>query len=350
MKKIIHIDIDYFFAQVEVLRNPELKNDPVAIAYKGKRSVLCTCNYIARDYGVKSAMPLSLALKKCPKLKVINPRFDLYKSYSDSFFSILEKFSSIVEKVSVDEAYIDVSDCEDANVLAQNLKNEVYENLGLTVSLGVSYNKLLAKIGSELYKPNGIALIRPDNIEEKIANFPVGKIQGVGEKCREKLHDLEIKTFGDLQQQSKLFLINHFGSFGEKLFLYSRGIDNRCLNTKRVRKSLSVERTFEEDIYYGDELLKFVENCFEELKNRIKQRNFSYQTAFIKIKYEDFKIENKEFKVTNLLKENFLIALGQFNTTKKIRLVGLGVRAKIAKNSEYQLILPFENKDYPIEP
>lgn len=181
MKKIIHIDMDYFYAQVEILEKPELRDRPVAIGgMNGNRGVLCTSNYIARNYGVRSAMATSIALKKCPDLILIPPNFKKYKEISEIIFSIFKKYSDKIERLSLDEAYIDVSDCQkfenDAIKIAKAIKEEIFEKTKLTASAGVSYNKLLAKIGSDLYKPNGLAVLRPENIEKKIAHFSVKKI------------------------------------------------------------------------------------------------------------------------------------------------------------------------------
>lgn len=346
MKKIIHIDMDYFYAQVEILEKPELRDRPVAIGgMNGNRGVLCTSNYIARNYGVRSAMATSIALKKCPDLILIPPNFKKYKEISEIIFSIFKKYSDKIERLSLDEAYIDVSDCQkfenDAIKIAKAIKEEIFEKTKLTASAGVSYNKLLAKIGSDLYKPNGLAVLRPENIEKKIAHFSVKKIWGVGKVTFDKMNRLGIHTFGDLQKLSKLNLINSFGDFGANLYNYCRGVDSREVNPHRVRKSLSVEHTFSEDKNDLEDLIFSISACFNELEERLKKnKKFAIKNIIIKIKYFNFEQTTNESQIEFNL-DNYIKLFKQRykDNSTKIRLIGLGVKF-YSSDKTNQLELP----------
>lgn len=342
LKKIIHIDLDYFFAQVELLTRPELKDKPVAIAYDGKRSVLSTCNYVAREHGLHSAMALSTAKKKCPDVVIISPNFSKYKEKSEKFFEILKNYSKQIEKVSIDEAYIDITECNlfnnDGNKIARAMKKEVYEKLNLTASIGLSYNKFLAKIGSELFKPDGYAILRPDEIEKKITHFPVSRINGVGKVLKKKLESFGLSTFGDLQEKSKLELSMICGSFGETLFSYSRGIDHRVVQGRTGRKSLSLERTFGEDRELNDELVEYFKSVYFQVEDKLKNYETPIKSIFVKIKFDNFEVRLKERKDLELNFENFLELLYEIKIERKIRLIGLGVRF-YSKSEKGQLSL-----------
>lgn len=350
MRKIIHIDMDYFFAQVEERDRPDLKGRPVAIGgISNGRGVLCTSNYIARGFGVKSAMPTAKALKLCPELVLIPPHFQKYKVASGEVFNIFRKYTEIIQPLSIDEAFLDVSNCDlfanDAIKIAEAIRKEIFDQTGLTASAGVSYNKFLAKIASDLFKPNGLAVIRPNNIEKNIAHFPISKMLGVGKVTEKRMKSLGINSFGDLQAYNKLDLINLFGDYGVKLFNFSRGIDFRDVNGSGLRKSLSVETTFSSNIENEEELLIKLEGCFIEMKERLKKHEDRFtKNIFVKIKNSDFiqttiesqgGIEFEEFKA--LFKARFATI-----ENKTIRLIGTGVRF-ISNESKYQLELPISS-------
>lgn len=350
MRKIIHIDMDYFFAQVEERDNPSLRDRPVGIGgITNGRGVLCTSNYIARKFGVKSAMPTALALKLCPNLVLVKPQFQKYKETSDVIFQIFSEFSDLVQPLSIDEAFIDVTDCSlfnnDAIKIAQEIRIQILKRTGLTASAGVSYNKFLAKIASDIFKPNGMAVIRAENVASNIAHFPISKMPGVGKVMEKRMLAHGIKTFGELQQFKKLNLINLFGDYGVRLFDYSRGIDHREVSSSRIRKSLSVERTFSNNIEDESELLIKLEGCFLEMQERLKKHHDRFtKNIFVKIKNSDFSqttieargsIEFSEFKY--LFKTRF-----QEIENKAIRLVGTGVRF-ITNENKFQLELPISS-------
>ena len=350
MRKIIHVDMDYFFAQVEERDNPELKDKPVAIGgYSNGRGVLSTSNYIARKYGVRSAMPTAKALKLCPHLVLVKPTFEKYRKASSQVFEIFQSYSNKVQPLSLDEAYIDVTDCEkfgnDAIKIAQAIREEIFDKTKLTASAGVSYNKFLAKIASDIFKPNGLAVIRPENVEEKISHFSIKKMMGVGNVTSKKMNALGIYTFKDIQKYSKLDLINMFGDYGVTLFNCARGIDNREVNSSRVRKSLSVERTFSENLNREEELLIKLETCYEEMKERLQKHDDKFiKSIFVKIKSSDFSQTTIEAQVPVEWDEFKKLFCKRFEVieNKNIRLLGTGVRF-ITSDCRFQLELPISS-------
>jgi DNA polymerase-4 len=325
--------MDYFFAQVEERDNPELKGKPVAIGgIMNGRGVLSTSNYEARKYGVRAAMPTALALKKCPHLILVGSHFEKYREASSLIYKVFTRFTDKIEKISLDEAYLDVTDCElfgnDAIAIAKEVKRQIYLETQLTASAGISYNKLLAKIGSDLHKPNGIAVIRPENVAVNIARFPISKIWGVGKVTEERMESMGLLTFGDLQKFTKLDLINSFGDFGASLFSYCRGIDNRDVSNSVERKSLSVEHTFVEDKKEQSSLEIELEGCFDEMVSRLKNHSDrKIKNIFVKIKYFDFEsttIESQLICDFNNFKQLFRKRFTE--SSKAIRLIGVGVK------------------------
>jgi len=335
VRKIIHIDMDYFFAQVELLDRPELKNKPVAIGglSSNGRGVLSTCNYVARKYGVRSAMPSFIALQKCPNLIFLKSNYSKYTEVSKKIFDIFKRYTDIVQVVSVDEAYLDVTDSplffNSATLMAEDIRKAIFKETGLTASAGVSFNKMLAKISSEINKPDGLFVIEPKTAHSIIPKFDVSLINGVGKVTKAKLYDNGIHTFSDLEKYTKLDLINLMGSYGPTLFDYCRGIDHRDVVTSRERKSLSVERTFFEDLLDENELKNKLQMCFEEMMERLKKHSERIvKTIFIKIKYSDFQQTTIEQGLENLTFESFYSLFEQkFSECKeKVRLLGLGVK------------------------
>lgn len=327
--------MDYFFAQVELRDKPELQDKPVAIGgLVNGRGVLSTCNYVARKFGVRSALPTMKALKLCPNLILLPHNLYKYREASEIIFKIFREFTNKVQSISLDEAFLDVTECKlfnnDAVAIAIEIKRRIFEETELTASAGVSYNKLLAKIGSDLFKPNGISVLRPKNIMQNIAHFHVKKISGVGKVMELRMKKFGIITFGDLQRFSKLGLINMFGDFGATLHSYCRGIDERKVEERGERKSLSVENTFFEDIHKLDELLVKLEVAFVEMNRRRTKykEDRAIKNIFVKVKYSDFtattvEAQNlPEFKnYIELLKKRF-----QESDEKGVRLIGVGIK------------------------
>ncbi|MBT3585069.1 MAG: DNA polymerase IV [Halobacteriovoraceae bacterium] len=252
-RKIIHIDMDCFFAAVEIRDNPDLVGKPVAVGGSPTgRGVLSTCNYEARKFGLHSAMSSALALKKCPEVIFVRHNFYKYKEASQIIRSIFEEFTSKIEPLSLDEAYLDVSDCQQfhgsATLIAKEIQKRIFEKTKLTASAGIAPNKLLAKIASDWNKPNGLTLITPPQIPQFITSLPLKKINGVGKVTVEKLKSHNLHTCGDLQKLSKLELTDTFGKLGQGLAYKRWGLDNREVGQGRVKsKSFSLEHTFNRD-------------------------------------------------------------------------------------------------------
>lgn len=343
MKKIIHVDMDCFFAQVEMRDNPSLRDVPLAVGgLPGTRSVLCTSNYIARTYGVKSAVPTDYAMKLCPKLIVIAPNFKKYSAASEIIHSIFNRYSPIVESVSMDEAYLDVSDVENATALALEIKNEIFKRTGLTASVGVAPNKFLAKIASDWKKPNGLFVIKPNDVECFIKTLPVKLIPGIGKKGYEILTSLSVETCEDLKNIPQEVLNLYFGKFGYDLKQYSNGIDTREVVNVWERKSLSIETTFIKDLKNEEEIKLEMDELYTELISRLEahfddEGDKKIKKIFVKVKFNDFSKTSCEetLPITldtdwkNLIKNDYFIPLLRHCLQKKaisVRLVGIGVR------------------------
>lgn len=343
MKKIIHVDMDCFYAQVEMRDNPSLKNKPLAIGgLPGTRSVLCTSNYVARKFGVKSAMPTDYAVKLCPGLVVLPPNFRKYSEASEIIQSVFHKYSPLVEPLSLDEAYLDVSDTENATELARKIKKEIFARTGLTASVGVAPNKFLAKIASDWKKPDGLYVIPPIHVENFVRNLPVKFIPGVGKKGHEVLESLGIITCEDLRKIPLEILGQFFGKFSYDLQQYARGIDDREVVSEWERKSLSVETTFTKDIVEENVLQLELVELYEEMIVRLEahmeeEGEKKIKKIFVKIKFNDFQRTTCEetIKLSDLDDWRDVINPPRFfpllshclqKRTNAVRLIGLGVR------------------------
>lgn len=340
--------MDYFFAQVEELKDPTLKRKPVAIGSKTGRGVLCTSNYIARKYGVKAAMPTRTALFKCPHLELIPPCFEDYKNISKTVFEIFHEYTHIVEGVSLDEAYLDVTDCElfgnSAFYIALDIRKKIFNKTGLTCSAGISYNKFLAKIACEQNKPNGQFLIPPNVCQDFIGDIDISKISGVGKVFKKVLNDDFIFKMRDFWNFEKYELIDRYGKFGSRLYYYSRGIDNRELESKRVRKSLSIETTFYEDLTSLDLINESLKSLYVDFCKRLEKFiHRSKSSIFVKIKYFDFSSTVIERRFERISYEHFLELFKErfSQRAEAIRLIGIGVKFKEGETS-LQLQLPLQ--------
>lgn len=344
-QKIIHVDMDCFYAQVEMRDRPELRNVPLAIGgLPGTRSVLCTSNYLARTFGVKSAMPTDFAVRLCPKLVIISPNFKKYKAASEIIQAIFWKYSDNVESVSLDEAYIDVSHAPNATAIGKLIQEDIFKATGLTASVGIAPNKFLAKIASDWKKPNGFFVIPPWEVENFIKDLPVKYIPGVGKKGLEQLERLGIKTCQDIRKTSPEILALSFGKFSLDLYNYSKGIDERLVQSDWARKSLSVETTFLKDMNDPEALGYELEELLLEMRDRITRHLESephkkIKKIFVKVKFSDFKQLSSEeslipFDLTNCSIEDRLPAhaflrlmtLTMAKKTCAVRLIGVGVR------------------------
>lgn len=333
-RKIIHIDMDCFYAAIEMRDNSGLGNKPVAVGgLANERGVISTCNYQARRYGVHSAMATAQALKLCPDLMVLPVNFMKYREVSQSIRKIFFQYTDVVEPLSLDEAFLDVSNSRafqgSATRIASAIRAEIFNTEKLTASAGVAPNKFLAKVASEWCKPNGQFVVTPDQVEHFVANLPVNKIWGVGKVTAEKMFKRGIRTCRDLQALSLMDLIKSFNSFGVKLFELCRGVDNRQVESHRIRKSLSVEETFLYNLNSIDECMIELEFICEKLKHRlVRISDQKIKKQFVKIKFYDFSYTTIE-KLScsfdlNVFKKLCVSGFGRY--CKPVRLLGAGVK------------------------
>ena len=312
LRKIIHVDMDAFFASVEQRDNPELQGKPVAVGGSGGRGVVAAASYEARRFGVKSAMPSVTAKRLCPDLIFVRHRFDAYKEASRQIRAIFEHHTPHVEPLSLDEAYLDVTEDKlgigSATRIAELIRQEIRAKTRLTASAGVSYNKFLAKIASDQNKPDGMCVIRPGQGADFVAGLPIRRFHGVGPKAEEKMKRLGIETGADLATKDIAFLKANFGSFAEYLYRAARGIDLRPVRAHRVRKSVGGERTFSEDISSGGALRDTLENIIEIVWGRIENasspdRQVRGRTVTLKVKYNNFQIMTRAKSVTHWIED-----------------------------------------------
>lgn len=334
MKKIIHIDMDCFYASIEIRDNPEFKGKPVAVGgTRDQRGVLCTCNYEAREYGLHSAMPTYKAFKLCPDLISVPVNMEKYRQESQKIRAIFYKYTHLVEPLSLDEAFLDVSHSTEyqgsATLIAQAIRQEIFDTLKITASAGIAPNKFLAKVASDWNKPNGQFVIPPEAVADFVCKLPVKKIFGVGKVTAKKFEQIGITTCGELQTLSREQLVNQFGKFGLRLYDLSRGIDIREVETNRDRKSLSVETTFSDDIDSIALCHKSLSQLFARLESRLQySRKTKIHKQFIKVKFNDFTHTSVECISHDLQLNIFhdLLDEGIHRQNKPVRLLGIGVR------------------------
>jgi len=331
-RAIIHLDMDCFYAAIEVRDRPSLRGKPVGVGgARDRRGVLTTCNYEARKFGVRSAMPTFMALQRCPNLIVLPTRFDVYRREAAVIRGILHRFTSIIEPLSLDEAYLDVTAHPNApGALAHEIRTAIFDKTRLTSSAGVGPNKLIAKIASELNKPNGQFEVKQENIPEFMRDLHVRKIWGIGEKSERKLEELGVKTCSDLQRFSRPELVNVFGKFGLDLYDLCRGIDHRPVEPDRPRKSLSTEETFTVDLTTLEQCEEKLEELFQDLMAELAQKESTREITkiFVKLKFNDFTRTTAERAGLQPALEYFrsLLAEAFARTGKPVRLIGVGVR------------------------
>ena len=337
-RKIIHIDMDCFYASVEIRENPTLQGKPVAVGGSSRqRGVLTTCNYEARKFGLHSAMPTAQAIKKCPNLILVPVNMPLYKQVSAQIHQIFQRYTSIIEPLSLDEAYLDVTDCTQcsgsATWIAQEIRQAIFDELKLTASAGVAPLKFLAKIASDMNKPNGQFVIQPHEVEQFVKTLPLKKIPGVGKVTSERLLKMGLETCGDVQKLDQSILLNIFGKMGKRIWDFSHGIDDREIQAHRERKSIGVERTLSENISHIEQGIALLDNLYAELIRRIERSAPNIPlTAFrkigVKLKFEDFQVTTLEKTGLPLSLKSFqqlLEQIWQRSQGKSIRLVGLHV-------------------------
>jgi len=342
-RALIHLDMDCFYAAIEVRDQPSLRGKPVGVGgARDRRGVLTTCNYEARKFGVRSAMPTFMALQRCPNLIVLPTRFDVYRREAAVIRGILHRFTSIIEPLSLDEAYLDVSAHPGApGALAQVIRGMIFRKTKLTSSAGIGPNKLVAKIASEINKPNGQFEVRPEQVQEFMEKLPVRKIWGIGEKTERKMEELGVKTCGQLQRFSRPELVDLFGKFGLELYDLCRGLDHRPVEPDRPRKSLSTEQTFAVDLTTLEQCEEKLEELFQDLLAEIEESSRAITKIFVKLKFSDFTRTTAERAglAPTLTDFRVLLAEAFSRTGKPVRLIGIGVRFAEAAAGDTQIPL-----------
>jgi DNA polymerase IV len=326
VKKILHLDIDAFFASVEQLDHPELRGRPVIVGGTGNRGVVSTCSYEARKYGVRSAMPMALARKKCPHGVFLPVRYERYAEKSAEIREVFAAYTDRYQTVGLDEAYLDVSGYDNAVPVAREIKRRIQSETGLTCSVGLSYNMSLAKIASDLKKPDAFVVIRPDQALEVLRPLPVGTLHGVGKKSQELLAKKGIHTVEDFWRLSLDEVVQLFGKFGQALYYRARGVDDREIVTERAPKSLSRETTLPFDLHDREAVAPVAASLLAEAEQDVRREGVVPQTLTLKIKYADFTLRTKQRKAApganwaELLEE----LLDAFDYSPGVRLVGVG--------------------------
>ncbi|MDT8895197.1 DNA polymerase IV [Halomonas sp. I1] len=347
MRKILHADCDCFYAAVEMRDDPSLREIPLAIGgSREQRGVIATCNYPARTYGIHSAMPTARALRLCPHLTLMPGDFDKYRAVSRDLQRIFHELTPLVEPLSLDEAFLDVTDVDDfqgsATWMAQWLKEECLARTGITVSVGAAPAKFLAKIASDWEKPDGLTVIPPERVDAFVASLPVNKLHGVGPATAARLDTLGIATCADLRRQPFERLIDEFGKFGRRLFELSRGIDERPVRTERERKSISVETTFEKDLPDLESAQRALAPLCERLSERVARHGKPPLAGlFVKVRFDDFSLTTLESRGLPAVPESFSQLLEQAwsRAHRPVRLLGVGARL-VSEEARLQLPLP----------
>lgn len=349
-RKIIHIDADCFYAAIEMRDDPSLREVPLAIGGSSKtRGVLSTANYIARSFGVHSAMPTAVAKRLCPSLIVVSGDMEKYRLASRQMHAIFRQYTDIIEPLSLDEAYLDVTDSDayqgSATRIAEQIRRQVVEQIGITVSAGVATNKFIAKVASDWQKPNGLTTITPAQQFEFVSQLPVKCISGIGKVSQEKLGALGVFLCSDLQNIDFSILQKNFGSMAFRLSQYAMGIDSRPVQVSRERKSVSVEHTFSEDLLSLEACLSQLPELLDSLDKRMAGRGFESQINkyYLKLKFNDFKQTTIEQSIqSSFSKEVFSSLLKQAyqRQSRPVRLIGVGYR--LASLAPRQLDMSFD--------
>jgi DNA polymerase IV len=350
MRKIIHIDMDAFYASVELRERPELKHEPVVISSHHPRAVIAAASYPARAFGLRSAMSMAQARKRCPQVVVIEPNFQKYREVSSQIHQVFQKYTSIIEPLSLDEAYLDVTldlaQVGSATAIANRIREDIFKLTGLTASAGVAPNKFLAKIASDWHKPNGICVIKPHQVQAFIADLQLKKIPGVGKVTQEKLQALGLNTLGDLQQINEAVLIQQFGKYGRQLYLYAQGIDERPVESSRERQQVSKETTFDDDLQLAA-CHPFWQPLIAQIWQSLNKQQLCARGVSIKLKLPNFQViqHSRSFKQPfqhpDEIHQIVLRLLSELPSLDRLsfRLIGVGVYQLSAQQNETQLSL-----------
>ena len=336
IRKIIHIDMDAFYASVEQRDNPVLRGKAIAVGGSERRGVVMTASYEARKFGVRSAMPSKMAFFKCPNIIFVKPRFDAYKAVSREVMNIFRSYTDLVEPMSLDEAYLDVTNNKmnmpSATLIAKEIKQRIKNELHLSASAGVSINKFLAKVASDIHKPDGLTLIRPEEADPFIEKLPIEKIPGIGKVTASRMIALGIKTGGDIKKMKKEFLLKRFGKSGQHFYNIVNCLNDDPVVAERKLKSISNETTFDDDVSDQNIFRETLIELSRSVIRRMKKNNISAKTVTLKIKYFDFvtqtrsKTLHEEFDdETNLIETIESLLLNPHKIDKPVRLLGVGV-------------------------
>ncbi|ALM08597.1 DNA polymerase IV [Sediminicola sp. YIK13] len=335
LRKIIHVDMDAFYASVEQLDNPELKGKPVAVGGGETRGVVAAASYEARKYGVRSAMSGYLAKKQCPDLIFVKPRFARYKEISQKIRTIFLDYTDLVEPLSLDEAYLDVTVNKKGNpsatLIAQEIRQRIYDELKLYASAGISINKFIAKIASDINKPNGQKTVNPEEVISFLEGLEIRKFYGVGKVTADKMYSLGIFTGLDLKTKSLDFLEEHFGKSGTFYYNVVRGVHLSPVKPNRIPKSVGAERTFNENLSSEIFMLERLDNIAKELEKRLKKSNIAGKTITLKIKFSDFSLQTRSKTLPFFVADHSLILettkelLYQEKLENSVRLLGISL-------------------------
>lgn len=339
-RKIIHVDMDAFYASVEVRENPSLKGKPVIIARhpkdNGGRGVVATASYEARKFGVHSAMSAQKAFELCPNGIFVPANFSLYREISSYIRGIFARYTDLIQPLSLDEAYLDVTENKQnkksATLIAHEIQKQIYEETQLTCSAGVSYNKFLAKLASDFKKPSGITVVPPEDAQEFLFDLPIEDFYGVGKKSVEGMHEWGIYKGKDLYEKSEFELVQRFGKFGHSLYRKVRGIDNSPVKVERDRKSVGKESTFQEDLKTEEEVTQALRLLANKVYESLKRNQKHGKTVVLKIRYGDFDTQTRRRTFPNYVshpEELFAIAMGiweeEGDLSRGVRLLGVTV-------------------------
>lgn len=360
IRKIIHVDMDAFYASVEQLDNPELRGKPLAVGGSEIRGVVSAASYEARKFGVRSAMSGALAKLNCPDLIFVSPRFDRYNEISKAIRTIFYDYTELVEPLSLDEAYLDVTSNKKGNpsatLLAQEIRQRIHDEVGLTASAGISINKFVAKIASDHNKPNGQKTVGPEEVLEFLASLDVRRFYGIGKVTAEKMYQKGIFTGKDLKAKSADYLEKNFGKSGRSYYYIVRGIHNSEVKPHRIRKSLAAERTFNDNLSSEIFMLEKLENIVKEVEKRLKKSNVSGKTVTLKIKYSDFSLQTRSKTLPYFVSEKAIIQetakslLYQEKMKDSVRLLGISIsnlnteRPSTKKSSEEKMSVSVQLK------
>ncbi|HRB71071.1 DNA polymerase IV [Flavobacterium sp. WV_118_3] len=353
-RKIIHVDMDAFYASVEQMDNPELKGKPVAVGGSEVRGVVSAASYEARKFGVRSAMSGYMARKNCPELIFVRPRFDRYKEISKKIRKIFYEYTDLVEPLSLDEAYLDVTENKKGNpsatLIAQEIRKRIFEEIGLTASAGISVNKFLAKVASDYNKPNGQKTINPEEVIQFLEDLDIKKFYGIGKVTAEKMYQNGIFTGKDLKARSLDYLEEHFGKSGTHYYNIVRGIHNSAVKPDRMLKSVGAERTFNTNLSSEIFMIEKLENIANELEKRLKSHKIAGKTVTLKIKYSDFTLQTRSKTLPYFIADKALILeaakelLYQEKMKDSVRLLGISLHnlnTEIKKTVAVQLRFDF---------